>query len=89
MQKWTNPQIHYSPEFFLNFSSNFDGKNFVLIMNVHKCTLKIAIILHSVICNRTLICKNKCWLVHLNPENLSMLWVGPLESSMIVSNWFI
>src|SRR6218665_3441718 len=72
--------------FFLNFSFNFNGKNFILIVKVHKSTLHISIILHSEICNRILICLNKYWLVHLNPENFPVLWVGLFESSKIWSN---
>jgi len=56
MDKWSNPQFHDCPENdFLNFSFNFNGKIFILVMKVHKSTLNIAVILHSEICNRILI----------------------------------
>ena len=41
--------------YFKNFSFNFNGKNFILIVVVHKSTLNIAVIFHSEICNRVLI----------------------------------
>src|ERR1043165_3359302 len=68
---WTNPRTHYCPEniFLLNsLSILMETFNFNCI--IEKYTFDIRVTLYSAICKGNVIWRNKCWLVHLNSENL-------------------
>jgi len=56
-------------------------------MNVHKCKLNIVVILYSQIFNRILVRTNKCWLVHLNPENFRYVGLVHLNPQWLSLAW--